>query len=581
VSAVSEAPVAAERTEILSAPRRWRLPLSIAAGSAMALVVFLMIRPMLWDHNFVGFDWYTHLWYIWHQEGSLRSTGLPSLFAHNSAGIFDSHYAFYGGTLYVIAGVISLVVGHVAAFVITWIGAFAMAVLGFFWLARQAGVGPLLSCVPGVLFVASPWWLSSIYAWGSWGQAVAVSALVLLVAAAVSILRSDRLRFGPAAALALSTTLYTGSHNLTMLWATTLSVIFGALLLVLVPSARRLFTWRGIRRLAVVMVPAVLVNAWFLLPDIAYQADTYISANSQLADGLVRTSMFYVTPDFLFSLHNKQGIPGFTHQSAQLPLLAVGWSLIALLVFRPRWRSPWLWTAGVLFLAAVTVWQHMTHVEWILGLPTPYDHIQAPYRFGAYITLAMAGLVICALALGVRSRGRRRYWLLATVPLVLFLVLQGKSLVDEPYPGPAYLPPWNQPHPYYTTDESPYGAFDYTDSRLPSAQIPPGAPTITFSAPEAEKHGRVSMTVKATAGQLFASNVKTSTWLIRIKGARAVANGPTGNAVLQVDRATNGVAKVTVEARNPWPVTWGRVISLVGIAGLLALAGVALRRRFR
>ena len=156
MSAVSDAPTLAPVAPPSGARDRWRPALEVGSVLGVALVVFLLVRPMIFNHNFIRFDWYTHLWYIWHQEGSIRDNLVPSLFNFNQTGIFDPHFAFYGGTLYVLAALISLVVGHVAAFAITWIMAFAMAEGGFYWLARQAGAGPVVSHVPGVLFMAIP-----------------------------------------------------------------------------------------------------------------------------------------------------------------------------------------------------------------------------------------------------------------------------------------------------------------------------------------------------------------------------------------------------------------------------------------
>src|SRR3954447_10177675 len=127
MSAVSDAPKMTPVAPSAGRGDRWRVPLEIGSVLGVALVVFLLVRPMLWKHNFDGFDWYTHLWYIWHQEGSIRENLVPSLYNFNQTGVFDPHFAFYGGTLYVLAALISLVTGHVAAFVITWIMAFAMA----------------------------------------------------------------------------------------------------------------------------------------------------------------------------------------------------------------------------------------------------------------------------------------------------------------------------------------------------------------------------------------------------------------------------------------------------------------------
>jgi hypothetical protein len=546
-----------------------------------ALVIFLLITPMLWNHNFIGYDWYAHLWYIWHMEGSLRANGFPSLFTHNIVGVFDPHYAFYGGTLYVLAGLLSLVVGHVAAFVITWIGAFAMAYGGFYWLGRMAGLSRPAAHAPGILFVASPWWLSSIYAWGSWGQAVAISSLVLLLASAISILRTDRLTLGPAAALAVSTTLYTGSHNLTMAWASTLALILIAVVLAIVPAARALVTRRGVRRLAAVMVPAFLVNAWFFLPDVIYQGETFIARNTFAAESYLRTSMFYVDSENLLRLSARSPTPEFPHLAFQLPLLVVGWIVIALIAFRARWRSPWLWIAVTFLATMVAVWQLMTHVEWILGLPMPYDRLQAPYRLEAYITLGLGGALIAALALGARATGRRRYWTFALLPIVALTFVQGKSLVSEPLPANPLGPPWSQPQPYNTTNQW-MGASDYVDGRLPVVETDQSFAVAVFQPSDAEKGDRASATVAAVPGQYVISNLKGATWLIHVKGARIVALDRGANAVLQVDRsAKSGTARITVEGSNPWPVVLGRILSGLGLLALTAGAVRLLLTRHR
>jgi hypothetical protein len=579
MSAVSEAPT----LEPVALPRgrgdRWRTPLEVASVLGVALVIFLLIRPMLFGHHFVGFDWYTHLWYIWHQEGSIKENVFPSLYNFNDTGVFDPHFAFYGGTLYVLAALISLVTGHVAAFVITWIMAFAMAEGGFYWLARQAGAGPVVSHAPGVLFIASAWWLAGIYAWGTWGQAVATSSVPLLAASALAILRADRLRVGPAAALAFSTLMYTGSHNLTMLWASTLLAITLVLVIAFVPAGRALFLQKaGIKRLALIMVPAVLVNMWFLLPDIVYQGQTLIAMNTTAAEGLVRTSMNFVESKYLFTLKYTNGIPGFTHQSAALPLLGTAWAVVAIVLALPRWRSPWLRLALLAFAVMVVVWLIHTHIEWIVGLPSPYDRIQAPYRLQSYITLGMGALVVCALALMARTHGPRRWWLFALAPVVIAVVLAGKGLVDQPL-GPVYQPPWNQPRPYWAQDEPPWGAADYVDGRIDMVQVDPTMPRAEFDAKVAQDKYKVSTTVTASPGQYVASNLKAATWLIKLDGARIVAMEPSGNAILEVvdQPAADGKVTLSVAATTPWPVIVGRILTLLGL-GFLAFGLVRLVR---
>jgi hypothetical protein len=571
MSAVSEAPTTLQPVApSLGWSDRWRTQLEVLSVLGVALVVFFLVRPMLWGHNFIGFDWYTHLWYIWHQEESIKQNLVPSLYNFNQTGIFDPHFAFYGGTLYVLAALIALVTGHVAAFVITWVMAFAMAEGGFYWLARQAGAGPVVSHVPGVLFISSAWWLSGIYAWGSWGQAVAIASLPLLAASAIAVLRDERVRLGPAAALAFSTLMYTGSHNLTMLWATTLSALALVVIFALVPAARKLvFQKAGLKRLALVMVPTILVNAWFLVPDVLYQGQTLIASNAVYAEGLVTTSMNFVEAKFLFSLHYTNAIPGFTHQAAALPLLGVAWAAVAIVLALPNWRSTWLRLALVAFGVMVLIWQIHTRLNWILWLPSPYDRVQAPYRLQSYITLGMGAFVVCALALMARTGARRRWWLLALVPVVLVTVLTAKSFVDAPL-GPQYQPPWNQPRPYWAQDEPPFGAADYVDGRVDAVQVDPTMPRVEFDAKVAQDKQKVSAEVLASPGQYVASNLKAATWLIKVDGARIVAMDNAGNAILEVQDQPDAKGNVTItaQAKSPWPVIVGRILTLFGLLTL-------------
>ncbi|MCU1675440.1 MAG: hypothetical protein JWM93_198 [Frankiales bacterium] len=572
VASAAPAPDALEPPPIR---RRFRLPAGLLAILGAVLIIGVLIRPMLWDRNFVGYDWYYHLWYIWHQEGSLRANGVPSLFAHNTVGVFDPHFAFYGGTLYVLAGLLALGVGHEAAFVLTWAMAFAVAYGGWYWLARMAGLGRWAAHAPGVLFITSSWYLSAIYAWGSWPQTIALSSLVLLLASGLSVLRADRLRPGPAVALAAATILYTGSHNLTLAWATTVSLLVGIVLLVVVPPARSLLTRRGLRRVVVVVVPAILVNGWFLLPDLVYQSHTTIANNTAVAASLVHTSMPIVGSEYLFSLARENPIPSFPHLAVQLPLLASVWVVLGLVAFRPRRRSPWLWTAVVLLVAMIGSWVLFTHESFILGLPRPYSLIQAPYRIEAYTQLTLSGAVIAGLVLARRAGPWRRRWAWLLVPVLVMSVVQARRQVDEPLPEPFQAPAWSTAAPYHV-DADPLGAGDYVDARLRLSEEPP-LRTVLFST-DAERGDRAEATVDAQPGELLRSNVKAASSLVRITGARFVARDSAGNGILQLDEdVTPGAARVRVEAANPWPVVLGKCLSVLGFLGLGAL-GIGIGR---
>lgn len=552
-----------------------------------AVVIFICAYPLidgraseLRDGGFIGFDWFAHLWYIWHQEESLRAHVLPSYFAHNTSGVFDPHYAFYGGTLYTITGAVSVAIGHEAAYAAAWVWAFMMAYGGLYWLARQAGVGAWPAHIPSIVFVSSPWYLSSIYVWGSWGQNTAFSALLLTLAAGFSILRADRLKPLPALALAVGVLFYTGSHSLTLAWATTAMTVLGVVFFVLVPGFRRMFNRAGVLRIAAVAIPAGLVNAWFMFPAIAYQGQTWIGDNIQMATSFLLTSMYYVAPENILTLTRDRADPNQPHLALQLPLLAAAWLVVGLVLARPRWRSQWLRTAVLMLIAGVGMWQLMTHSSWILGLPHPYDQIQAPYRLEAYINIAVAGGLIATLALLARSGRNVRRWTWVMVPILALVLVQARAQLLEPLTTRLVGPQWNTAAPYLTNDTK-LGMADYVNTDVAEFQANQVYPIAMFDPTEAEQENRAVATVNAQPGEYVWSNLKVSNPLIKVEGASIAARDANGNAFLEVDdNAKPGAVKITVTAAQPFPVKAGRLVTLVGLLGLLSV-GVALWRRRR
>jgi hypothetical protein len=551
-----------------------------------AVVIFICTYPMiggrageLRDGGFIGFDWFAHLWYIWHQEESLRAHLLPSYFAHNVAGVFDPHYAFYGGTLYTLTGAVSVVVGHEAAYVVAWIWAFMMAYGGLYWMARQAGVKAWPAHIPSIVFVSSPWYLSSIYVWGSWGQNTAFSALLLVLAAGFSIMRADRLKPFPALALAIGVLFYTGSHSLTLAWASTAMTVLGVICFALVPGFRRLFNRAGLLRIAAVAIPAGLINAWFMFPAIAYQGQTWIGNNYTMAQDFLLSSMYYVEPEHILSLTRDRAEPLQPHLALQLPLLATAWLVVGLVLARPHWRSQWLRTAVLMLIAGAGMWQLMTHSSWILGLPHPYDQIQAPYRLEAYINIAVAGGLIATLALIARSgRGARR-WTWIMVPILALVLVQARAQLLEPLQSAFVGPQWNTAAPYFTRDTK-LGMADYVNSDVPEYQANRNFPFALFDPDKAEQEDRAVAIVDAQPSEFIASNLKVSNPLIKVEGAKIVARDQGGNAFLEVaDDAKPGAARITVTAAHPFPVVAGRLVTLAGLLGLATVGVVLFRRR--
>jgi hypothetical protein len=575
-------PAQARRSSLLTSTR-----VTVVGGLALAaVVIFICTWPMidgraaeLRDGGFIGFDWFAHLWYIWHQEESLRAHLLPSYFAHNASGVFDPHFAFYGGTLYTLTGAVSVLIGHEAAYVTAWIWAFMMAYGGLYWLARQAGVKAWPAHIPSIVFVSSPWYLSSIYVWGSWGQNTAFSALLLTLAAGFSILRADRLKPFPALALAIGVLFYTGSHSLTLAWATTAMTVLGVVCFALVPGFRRLFNRRGVLRIAAVAIPAGLINGWFMLPAIAYQGQTWIGNNYAMAKSFLLTSMYYVEPEHILTLTRARADPLQPHLALQLPLLATAWLVVGLVFTRPHWRSQWLRTAVLMLIAGVGMWQLMTHSSWILGLPHPYDQIQAPYRLEAYINIAVAGGLIATLALLARSGRRVRRWTWIMVPILALILVQARAQLLEPLTSNIIGPQWNTAAPYLTGDAK-LGMADYVNTDVPEYQPNRAFEYALFDPEKAEQDNRAVATVDAQPGEFIASNLKVSNPLIKVEGAKIVARDQAGNAFLEVaGDAKPGAAKITVTEAHPFPVVAGRLVTLVGLLGLVSVGVVLFRRR--
>ncbi len=540
------------------------------------LLVALLARPALsvpWHPQ----DWYEHVWYVWHQERSLRANGFPSLFVYNTGAMFNPHYAFYGGTLYALAGGLALILGSAnAAVAVFAISAFASACGGWFWLTRMAGVGPWMAHIPGVLFITSPFYLNMVYGTGAWAELIAVSAIPLMMASALSILGADRLRPWPALAFASTAVLFTGSHNITLLWGTTVLLIVLALLLAVAPAARQLVTRRSALRVLGLFVPALLVNAWFLLPDVAYQSMTLVASIPATTN--LRWAAPLVEPRQLFSLERSSLPPRFFVLT--LPVVTMVWVAAGMIVARLSWRTEWNRVVLVLFGAITGLTILMTNVSLILALPGPFRMLQFGYRLEAYILLALSAATIGVLRLVSQAGHGRVTWQWAALAVILLAVVQA---LDQT--RPSHVPSYNagdaiEVRPYH------FGIpwvteLDYTSMQLPPSPAPRSDVVVAFPT-SAEQGERATVTVAALPGDLLRTNLMGMPQLVHVDGARIIGRDSSNRAVVRVaQNTTPGVATIAIRAASPWPVTLGRALSLLGLLGLLAnvVALVLARRR--
>jgi hypothetical protein len=553
-----------------------------AAGAGIALVAIAAVAwPLLFSDATFNKDWLNHLWYMWHQSIAIRELHAPSLFLDYSRGLFYALYAFYGGTLYALVGTLSLALGNapLQTYVLSYVLGFAAAYGGWYWTARSFGVRGWRAHIPGVVFVTSASYLTTVYVLGDWPEFMAVSMMPLLIAAGLSVLRAPRLRFGPALALAVSSVVFFGSHLITLVWGASVLAVVGVALLACAPAARRGVSRSGVARVAAVMVPSVLVSAWFLLPTAAYESHTLIAHTYPHFRALLRETMFTVGASSLFAL-SRAPTPG-SIVSIELPILAVIW-VLASIVLLVSGRSGGTWTRVVVVIAAATtvLTVLMTHVELILALPRVYSTLQFGFRIESFVLLGISGAVLAVLAATVDSGPRLKGWTWLLAPIAVVSVI---GAVEQTRAHPRGKSRSTALESFLTPIHERLGQLDYIDAQMPFNGAE--SPLVSFPLAVAASRGRVSMVVSVPPDRLIATNIRGGPELVKVTGARIVGRNAQTNDVLEVTGPASAssesgrprLATVTVGPGTSFPVAGGRAISLLAIlvlAGELGLLGV-------
>ena len=563
-------------------PKPWVIDVAIAT-----LAVLLIASPVLFTSDGFGSEFTNDMWLVGYQQHVIAAHLHPTLFLQTQEGVFNPLFAFYGGTLFAITGALAVVLGGstILAFEAVFLAAIAAAYGGLFWLARQLGVKGALAHAPALVFVTSAYYISNPYGRGAWAEFMAVSALPLVLAASLRLVRG-RWRVGPVTCLVAASVVFTGSHNITLLVGSTLAV--GALACYwLLSGASRELPWRRMLAVAGLIALGVALNGWFLLPDVSYAFDTMHSGELWPRSGHASFNTFGVIFDPLRTVPSDE--PWCPALYVQAPVLALIWGLLAApLAWRERGLRPGVATAlitlgGLLVLI-------MSSGAWSL-LPTVFQEIQFAFRLQTYVALACAGLVLVgALALTRRAQSGRATR--SDRPLALGLGLAvafGVAIAAwqlwvpnthtsdhftysnraDALRGPTLLPrSWYPPR------------AEYADRTLPIVEPPKDKFSFYPAAVEDDRLGGFS---SFPAGlQPFATNIAGGPYLVHVGGGvRVVGRTEEGNLVLQ--RTTDGSQPVPVELRAQLsaPVVVGRITTAASAALLLALALVAAVRRWR
>ncbi|HEY3758962.1 MAG TPA: hypothetical protein VGL37_04330 [Solirubrobacteraceae bacterium] len=565
---------------------------------APALLIGVLAWPLLFTDATLNGDWTHHLWLIWHQSQSIRFDHHPSLFLDYSHAVLYPQYAFYGGTIYAIAGTLSLLLGEapIAAYVSTYLMGFAAAYGGWYWLGRMAGLGRWRAQAPGLVFITSSYYITLIYARGDWPEFIAVSVIPLLIASGLSVLRAEQLRPWPSLALAASAVVFGGAHSLTIVWGSTVMVLTGLMVLACIPQTRGWLKPRAVLRVAALVVPALLVSAWFLLPTIAYETHTAISHRYPFWRLLLRDDMFMVAAPKLFTLSRASFILPGGDFALSLPVLVIGWVLVSLpMSLRKGLRGPWarmlVICAGVTVLMTIV----MTHAGIILALPRPYAILQFVYRLESYVLLGLSATVLAVLVLAQSDNGRTRIWTYMLAPILLVGVVGAIQQTDA-YPHQSgSRQTYTRPSATPTPREE--GWTDYQDSNLGFLPYR-GARPQEIDFPVASVHdGRASKVIHVQPGHVVYSNIGGGPELVHVTGARIIGISLEGNDVLEIEPSSGGSAKTAANGRgspptevlsispaNGLPVVLGRLLSIGAVIFLicelivLAIRGAPLRR---
>jgi uncharacterized membrane protein len=566
-------------------PRTSSIARTAPALAAAVLLLGVLTWPLLFtDSGFSG-DWNHHLWLMWHQSQAIESGYFPSLFLNSSYSVLYPTYAFYGGTVYAVGGLLSLAFGGapVSAYVLVYILDFAAAFGGWYWLARMAGLGRWRALVPGLIFITSAYYIVVIYVQGDWPEFTGISMIPLMLAAALSVLRAQRLQVGPALALALSSILFFGSHNITIMLGLTTLALTGLACVVLVPAARAAVSRNGVVRVASIVVPAGLVSAWYLLPAFAYQSSTrigsdYSEALLQLHDTANLVSLAHL---FTFSRTDGPPIPAPYYLALSLPVLAIAWVLAGILILPWRNRNP-TWTRVLLICSAMALLIAivMTHVGLLIDLPRPYPLVEFSYRLETYVLLTLCAAILAALVLARGSSRLTRAWTWLALPVCAVSLTGAVQQVHS----------YTNRRDRYVTLEYPgvVETLDNKDYQDLSAPIIPAHGLAKVEIPfESVQDGRTAtFSTRQPAGTLLATNIGAGPYLLHITGAKAVGiDSETDNMVLRVDGAHRSTAAsaehtITVSTGESPPIVLGRLLTLLGLAILaVELAALIYRRQ--
>lgn len=567
---------------------------SFVVDALLTLAAVLLVSgPLLFTKSGFERDFTNSLWMAWVAGKMLVEVGHPSLFINTtSLGVFYPLFAFYGGPLYALTGGVMELFGGDAelAFVgITMLG-ITGAYGGTLWLGRQLGLRDLSAHAAALTVITSAYLITNLYGRGAWVELMVTMAIPPLIASGVHLVRVDIWRPGPILIFAMSMALFTGGHNITLLWGTT--IIAGALLILwLAAGAPRRLPYRRFAMLGGLGLVSASLNAWFLLPDIAYAGSTSIIHSVGASSIWVESKEFNALSVVLDPLRRVPRESGTTALYVQAPDWFLAWGLVAaaLLLWRRTAAGALrrLWVAAIVIVALI-LGMILIKQFWDL-VSYPFTEIQLPYRLGTYLFYSIAGLVLVgALALqrfaaggGSRRTVRGLRIALAAACAVSLGLCVWQLWVPNTLSGVYSYTDRNEAlGSVNVTPKSWYALAAYNDQRAPFVPVP-GDRWLIIN-PRFVKGDRFAAWLNAPPGsQPIQTDIATGTYLVHVSGLRVIGRDGEGFAVVQRVNGGSGPVHVVVETADSAVIELGWIASIAAAVLMflvLVFAGVRARR---
>lgn len=544
----------------------------ILAGTGVCTAV---CSPLLFSDRAFWYDWSNALWVLW------SAPPLGSLFLHNlGLGVFYPQYAFYGGPLYELGGLLADLVGGrpVEVYVALWAGAVGGAYASIYGLARRLGVSPTFAHAPAVLYVTAPYALTNMYGRGAFSEFVAASSIPVLLYGAVSYCSDEHPRWRSLVAVAVGVYFLTGSHMITLFYALVLLAPVGLGCAVAV-GRRTVREWYQRRRGRIGPVLATAagttaLNAWYLVPGVALssttrvpryvedpEASTVLSALDIVLSPFPRVSALSTTPALYL----------------QAPIALLAWSALALVYTGVTRRDAlhgrlvgWFTVVAVVLLGLLS-----SDLPWRV-LPSLFDIIQYPYRLLSFVSLVSVALCIAAVR-SLDAASPRRFRLAAASLAVAVAWSTGVAVwqawsspstsnvrVDRLVDHTALPETWRDPAMYRTAE----GAV----VRVPQDRGFGIHPVLV----RGDRYSELAYLPEGP--EPFVTNIAAGPRILDFDGIVPVGRTRFGTLVVRRDGSPSGPLPVTIALRQGSLPSVARRVSVV-VPTLIALPAIGVRLR--